>query len=291
MRILITGSGGQLGLSLRSRVEDHPNHEFFFLDSKQLDITDTSSIKSSIQSFSPQFIINCAAYTAVDDAEDFPETAYQINVEGVSNLVEACKEHAIKLLHISTDYVFNGNENKSYTEQDETDPIGVYGTTKLQGEKIIKKSGISAIIIRTSWVFSEFGGNFVKTMLRLGKEKDSLNIVSDQYGCPTYAVDLAEVIIRIIESNRDYSGCETYHFSNEGITNWFSFATKIFELSDVNCKAYPIDTKDYPTKANRPKYSVLDTKKIRNTYGLSIRNWEEALKEVITKMGHSKTNH
>lgn len=284
MKILVTGANGQLGSELRAIAPDFREHEFHFFGSKEVDITDATSVSAAFSICTPDIVINCAAYTAVDQAEDESDEAFAVNVIGVKNLVENCIKGQSKLIHISTDYVFNGEASSPYTVGSETEPIGVYGRTKREGEEIILNSNLPALIIRTSWVFSSFGKNFLKTMLRLGNEKESLNVVSDQYGCPTYAYDLAQAINEIINSNRFPNHPMVFHYCNNGVTNWFEFATEIMNLAHLNCNVHPIPTSEYPTKAKRPGYSVLDNSAIAEYFDLQIRNWREALQEAIDKL-------
>lgn len=285
MKILITGGNGQLGMSFRKIAPKHPEHDFFFFGSKELDITSPSSIEKAFKESQPDVVVNCAAYTAVDQAEDEPGNAFTVNAEGVKNLVEACEKSGAALIHISTDYVFDGTKDNPYMETDPTNPIGVYGASKLAGEQFVFKSKCKAMIIRTSWVFSEFGNNFVKTMLRLGKERDELNVVSDQFGCPTYAPDLAETCLEMLERLDHWSNRPTvYHFSNEGETTWHVFAQEIMKVAHLNCKINPISTEEYPTKAIRPKYSVLSKEAMFKEFEHSPRNWHLALRDCITKL-------
>lgn len=310
-RVLITGKNGQLGQSLQKLVEDPSlllgmagGVEFTFVGRNELDLTSSKPIGAFFNNQRFDAIINCAAYTAVDKAESEPKLADQINHIAVAQLAEIAKQQAIPLIHISTDYVFNGQGFMPYVETDSTNPQNVYGLTKLKGEQSILASGCTGAIIRTSWVYSEFGSNFVKTMLRLGKERDSLNVIFDQIGSPTYAGDLAEVIISVIASKakqsigtptsqdchvatapRNDSAVEIYHFSNEGVCSWYDFAKAIFELTDIGCKVNPIETKDYPTPANRPHYSVMNKTKVKHDLpGLVIPYWRDSLKTCLKEL-------
>lgn len=282
MRILVTGKNGQLGSELKV-LSSTSEHTFLFTGREELDITQKAAIKSFVSDNNITAIINCAAYTAVDNAEDDSLNAFLVNDTAVQYLSEVCEEDHIRLIHISTDYVFNGGSETPYNTNDPVDPIGIYGQSKKAGELHVIKSSSDSIVIRTSWVYSTFGNNFVKTMLRLGTERDELNVVADQNGCPTYAKDLANAILEIIGSDsRLDQKQKVYHFSNKGIISWFDFANKIFELSgNVTCKVNPITTDKFPTKAKRPKYSVLNTSAFEQDFGVNIRTWEEALLECI----------
>ncbi|MFN3907428.1 MAG: dTDP-4-dehydrorhamnose reductase [Flavobacterium sp.] len=284
MVVLVTGANGQLGQALQSIASKFLDIKFVFCDSITLDITKKESLVPIFAKYSPNFCINAAAYTAVDKAESEPEKAYFINVEGVKNLAEVCKNSHTKLLHISTDFVFDGTKNTPYAEEDFPNPTGVYGNTKLKGEQVIQEILEEHFIIRTSWVYSEYGHNFMKTMLRLANEKDSISVVNDQIGTPTHAVDLAEVLLKIIQFCHaelvSASLFGIYHFSNEGQCSWYDFAKKIFELNHVNIDLKPIPTVSFPTPAKRPSYSVLDKTKIKTTFGLTINPWEESLKNI-----------
>ncbi len=277
MQVLVIGSNGQLGQSLRSIA---PNYSvnFTFSDRSLLDITNQQNINVYFQKNKFDFCINCSAYTAVDKAENEEDLAKKINVIGVSYLAEACKKYQITLVHISTDFVFNGMAFKPYTEETKTDPISVYGQTKLDGEKEIQRILDNHYIIRTSWLYSEFGNNFMKSMLNLSKNRDVLSVVSDQIGTPTYAVDLAKAILIIIQSNSNYG---LYHYSNLGVASWYDFAKAIFEYSNINIKINSIPSILYPTPANRPFFSVLDKSKIQNNFKLEIPYWRESLKKSL----------
>lgn len=286
MNILVTGAYGQLGSELRELALDVKDHGFIFVDSKECDITDKEVIKTWILQNQVNAIINCAAYTAVDLAEDHEKKARAINVQGVRNLVELAEENDLRLIHISTDYVFDGTYRLPISEEAVVNPIGVYGRTKAEGEKFVIQSPADAIVIRTSWVFSSYGKNFLKTILRLLSEKNEISVVADQFGSPTYAHDLANLCFRIItQKDPIASKGKVYHYCNEGITNWHQFATEIAQLSgktEVTINA--ITTDQFPTKAKRPAYSVLCTEKIRNDFNITIRNWKEALNDCIKKL-------
>ena len=291
MVVLVTGSSGQLGQSLQFIAPNYSEIKFIFCDSKELDITDSASCEQLFSKYQPNYCINTAAYTAVDKAESEPEKAYLINVVGAKNLAEVCKKHDTVLLHISTDFVFDGDlspraQSRGYTEEDIPNPTSVYGQTKLDGEIEIQKTWGKHFIIRTSWVYSQFGNNFMKTMLRLASERDSLSIVNDQIGTPTNAIDLAECLIKIIFSSSLSFGegrgeaFGIYNFSNEGQCSWHDFAQKIFEVNNITINLQPIPTSSFPTPAKRPKFSVLDKRKIKEVFDVEVTHWEESLKTI-----------
>src|SRR5690606_24061140 len=281
MVVLVTGANGQLGQALQKASQAVSEIRFVFTDSKMFDITNLDNCQSIFEEFQPDFCINCAAYTAVDKAESEADLAHKINVIGVKNLAESCKKHNTTLIHLSTDFVFDGEKLTPYSENDIPNPKNVYGQTKLEGEQAIQALLEKYYIIRTSWVYSEFGNNFYKTMLRLASERESLNVVNDQIGTPTNANCLAKVIIDIIQhpTSSIQPAYGIYHFSNEGICSWYDFAKKIFELHNIQITLNPIPTSSYPTAAIRPKYSVLDKTKIKATFTIQIKSWEEALKD------------
>jgi len=282
MNIWITGKNGQLGSELFS-IQKYFGHQFFFTSTQDVDITNSTSVTDFISENAIELVINCAAYTAVDKAEEDIENANKVNHIGVRNIVQACEKSHAKLIHISTDYVFNGESEIALKPTDQVNPIGVYGQTKLDGEKAILESTIEAIIIRTAWVYSTFGNNFVKTMIRLGKEKEALNVVGDQFGSPTYAKDLAMACMLAAENQNAWNReNKTYHYTNEGQTNWSEFAQEIMNLSNLECKISAISTEEYPTPAKRPKYSVLDKSSFKTDFNVEIRNWKEALGEMIS---------
>lgn len=274
--ILITGADGQLGSELKKTTFTALD-EVFFTDVADLDITDKKAIEEYVRRNDIDTIVNCAAYTAVDRAEDEPEKAALINTEAVKNLAEVANREGCLLIHISTDYVFDGTASEPYTEKSLTNPQSVYGRTKLAGEQAIKKTGCLAIVIRTAWLYSEFGHNFVKTMLRLAQEKGELKVVADQVGTPTYAADLAAAIVRIIADENVADKTGIYHFSNEGECSWFEFAREIVQQSGIEVAVEPLTTEQYPTKAKRPAYSVLDKTKIKREFGVEVPEWKEAL--------------
>lgn len=278
MVVLVAGGNGQLGQSLQFVSKKFPEISFYFYSSNELNITDIEEIKKKFQQIKPDFCINAAAYTAVDKAESEIDKAHLINVLGSKNIAQICDDFNTTLIHISTDFVFDGKKQSPYLETDLTHPENVYGKTKLEGEVEISKVLKEHFIIRTSWLYSQFGNNFMKTMLRLAREKDSLSIVNDQIGTPTNAVDLAEVLIKIILSQSNHYGI--YHYSNEGNTSWYDFAKKIFEINSVSIKVNPIPTVDFPTPAKRPKYSVLDKSKIKSEFKIDIKNWADSIKKL-----------
>ncbi|WP_265659054.1 dTDP-4-dehydrorhamnose reductase [Francisella philomiragia] len=288
MKILVTGSNGQLGSELKELVSNSKleiqNYTFIFADSKLLDITDHQAVKKFIVDNDIKVVINCAAYTAVDKAETDIEMADKINHLAVANIAIVAKEHGIKLVHISTDYVFDGHSYRPYLEDDQTNPQGVYGSTKLAGEQaILDINPKNSIIIRTSWVYSYYGNNFVKTMLRLGRERDSLGVIYDQVGTPTYAKDLAKAILDIIPIIQN-SKLEIYNYSNEGVTSWYDFAKGIMDIANIDCQVNPIETKDYPTPAKRPHYSVLNKSRIKSNFNIEIPYWKDSLKDCINRL-------
>ncbi len=273
--LLITGSQGQIGTELRNILGDQPN--IFYADREELDITDEKAVKAYIDQHSIDTVINCAAYTAVDGAEDEPELANAVNNIGAGILAKYAKT----IIHISTDYVFDGTGHLPYKPEDTTNPVSVYGKTKLAGEQSVLANAQTAIIIRTAWVYSPYGSNFVKTMLRLGKERDTLNVVADQIGSPTCARDLADAIVQILPQIK-LGTKQIVHYTNEGICSWYDFAVAIMEETGVTCKVNPIETSEYSTKAKRPAYSVLETDKIQELYGVAIRHWRNALNNYFT---------
>lgn len=288
MKIIVTGSKGQLGLSIQELSSGYPGLSFVFTDVEELDISDQDQVNTFLASEKPAVVVNCAAYTAVDKAEKEEALAEKINHHAVANLARACKKTGAKLIHISTDYLFDGNKSTPYHEKDIVRPQSVYGITKLEGETAILRSEIPSIIIRTSWLYSAYGNNFVKTMLRLGREREQLGVVSDQVGTPTYAGDLAKVLLDILQmastdSKNFVSGI--YHYSNEGVASWYDFTKAIFENSpEITCMVNPIDTNAYPTPATRPAYSVLNKSKIKATFGVSIPYWRDSLKLCLIKL-------
>ena len=276
--ILVTGSGGQLGMEIWKLSDRYPFYKFLFTTKDDLPIDDFKKVKIFFEQQQIDHCINCAAYTAVDKAESDKERAFLINADAAGNLASICKAHQAQFIHISTDYVFDGTSSTPYKEEDRISPINVYGASKLRGEELVFNNNADAVIIRTSWVYSSFGNNFVKTMLRLLREKESINVVSDQYGGPTYAADLAEAIMTIVEKeNEEHSQPGIYNYCNAGIISWYEFAKAIKKYIKSKCTIDPITTSDYPLAANRPPYSVLNTAKIKKAYGVTIPKWKDSL--------------
>lgn len=280
--ILVTGSKGQLGNEIRILAPSYPQFNFIFTDIEELDICNRRSVDDFFAAHKIDFLINCAAYTAVDKAEDDRLMCYQINKDAVGYLGEASARHGVKMLHISTDYVFDGKSYIPYTEEMPMSPASVYGQSKAEGEQLLVSVLQDAVIVRTSWLYSSFGNNFVKTMLRLGRERTSLQVVFDQVGTPTYAADLADALLQIISAGKLIPGI--YHYSNEGVCSWYDFALAIFKLAKIECDVLPINSKDYPTKTPRPHYSVLNKQKVKSTYNLRIAHWEDSLRLCIQKL-------
>jgi len=310
INILVTGSNGQLGSEIKNLTQNLAfniqNFNFYFTDKNNLDITNRLKIEEFIIKNKIDIIINCAAYTAVDKAQTEEELANTINNLAVKYLAKISKERDIALIHISTDYVFDGKNYKPYIEADPTNPQSIYGKTKLAGEKaILSIDPPNSLIIRTSWLYSEFGNNFVKTILRLGKEKDSLKVVYDQIGTPTYAKDLAKVILQIIQNSKlvrvkqqlrtkedkIQNSTQIYHYSNEGVCSWFDFAKEIIKMANIKCKVKPIQTKEYPTPADRPHYSLLNKAKIKNDFGIDIPYWKDSLYQCLVKLGEANDHN
>jgi dTDP-4-dehydrorhamnose reductase len=281
-KILVTGANGQLGKELQDLCSSYKAFEFSFLAKDDLPIDNFELVRNIFKGIQPRFCINCAAYTAVDKAESEKDLAFLINGEAVGVLAAVCKEHEAKLVHISTDYVFDGKADTPYKEDHKPNPQSVYGKSKLEGEKQVMQFNPDAIIIRTSWVYSSYGKNFVKTMLRLMDEKTELGVVDDQVGSPTYAADLAEAILEILTQRSPLTTHPgIYHYSNSGIISWFEFAEAIRELSNKKCRVYPIPSSQYPTAASRPAYSVLDNSKIRSTFGVEQKQWKNSLQRCL----------
>ena len=288
MRILITGKNGQLGKSIHKLVANtKQTDDFIFVGRKELDLSNENNIARYFENNVFDIIINCAAHTAVDKAEEEQNLANQVNHLAVKQLAQIAKNQQAKLIHISTDYVFDGEGEKPYIETDETNPINVYGRTKLAGEKVLQEiMPTDAVIIRTSWVYSEYGNNFVKTMLKLGQEREELSVVSDQIGSPTYATDLANVILDIVQNVEFKEPSQTtqiYHYSNEGEISWHEFAKEIFELTDIQCSVSPITTEQYPTPAKRPKKTLMNKDKIAKKFSVNTPDWKESLNNLLLK--------
>ncbi|MBQ3682488.1 MAG: dTDP-4-dehydrorhamnose reductase [Succinimonas sp.] len=271
--ILVTGSNGQLGTELRKLLPDA-----VFTDAAELDITDAGSVNDFVRKNQIETIVNCAAYTAVDKAEDEEELAYRINARGPENLAKT----GCRLVHISTDYVFNGESSIPYEPSHETAPLSAYGRTKLAGERLVLEHNSQAVIIRTAWMYSRHGNNFVKTMRRLGENRDCVNVVNDQIGTPTFAGDLAAAIVAIIpQITEETAGI--YHYTNEGVCSWYDFAYEIMAFSGYSCKVYPVSSAEYPTKAHRPSYSVLDRSLIKEVFKIEVPYWKESLKKCLSQ--------
>ena len=290
MKIVVTGADGQIGSELRKVASSYNSYSFQFLNREGLDITDSTAVNQLFKNLQPDILINCAAYTAVDKAEVEKDSATLVNVDAPSILAKACKEHDCFMIHYSSDYVYHIGGNQPLLESDNNNPKGIYASTKLEGERKVLNTLKKSIVIRTSWVYSSFGNNFVKTMIRLGKERDKLNIVSDQIGTPTYAHDIAIATLDIIKqiANPEFDDFGIYNFSNAGITNWADFAKKIFELENITCEVYPITTKEFGAPADRPLWSVLSKEKIQKIFGLNIPNWEKSLQKCLLELKKGK---
>ncbi|MEG0994271.1 MAG: dTDP-4-dehydrorhamnose reductase [Bacteroidales bacterium] len=281
--ILVTGSNGQLGNEIRVLSSNYPDLNFWFTDVAELDICDLDAIRDYVADKPLYAIINCAAYTAVDKAESDRELCEAINAQAPANLGVVATEKGAKMIQVSTDYVYSGTACKPYTESDPVAPVSVYGITKLEGEKRLLAVCENSVILRTSWLYSSFGNNFVKTMIRLGNERPQLGVIFDQVGTPTYARDLADVILKLIMAPEFVIGI--YNYSNEGVCSWYDFARKIHEFAGIaTCEVKPIETADYPTPAQRPHYSVMNKKKLKNRFGIAIPHWEESLRECMVQL-------
>ena len=281
-KILVTGSNGQVGSELQELAPLHAEFEFRFLTRSELSLDHPENIETILRDYQPHFLVNCAAYTAVDKAESEKEQAFQINATSVGVLAAAAAKHGVRFVHISTDYVFDGTYQTPLMESHAVKPINVYGESKLAGEQAALKNNSDSIIIRTSWVYSFYGKNFVKTMMRLMAEKQTINVVGDQFGSPTYAADLAKAILQIIGSKKWSPGI--YHFSNDGVISWAEFAKEIARQIGSSCIVTSIPTVDYPTPARRPLYSVMDKNKIQTEFGIQLKNWKQSLSECIGKL-------
>lgn len=278
-KIIVFGASGQLGQCLKQVAAEMDITDIAFPNETEGNILDPEALQALFAKHQPEYAINCAAYTAVDKAEEELDLARKINKTGVENIAALCRQFDAALVQISTDFVFEGNSPHPLVETDPTNPISVYGLTKLEGEQIIADYTEKYFILRTSWLYSEHGNNFVKTMLKLGNDRDELKIIADQIGSPTYAIDLASAVLQIIESGSEAYG--VYHYSNEGVTSWYDFAQGIFDISKTDVKTYPIRTSEYPTKATRPAYSVMDKAKIKKTFGIEIPYWRHSLERCI----------
>lgn len=279
---LIFGASGQLGHCLKKVTEEKNIQGFIFPDEKEANILDEAALQNLFEKHQPAYIVNCAAYTAVDKAEDDVDRARQINRDGAENLAKLAKKFNSVLIHVSTDFVFEGNVPQLLTETDAANPINVYGLTKLEGEQVIAAQTDKYFTLRTSWLYSEYGNNFVKTMLRLGSERPELRVIADQVGTPTYAVDLAETIVTIITSGSTAYGL--YHYSNEGVTSWYDFAVAVFDIAGKHTSVVPVTTAEYVTRAVRPKFSVMDKAKIKDTFKIKIPYWRESLVKCINAL-------
>lgn len=283
MKILVTGAAGQLGNELHNVLEQKMPGVTIYTDINELDLTDAPAVKKFIIDNEISHVVNCAAYTAVDKAEQEPALCAKINTDVVKNIAEVATDYGVKVIHISTDYVFDGTAHSPYKESDKVNPISTYGTTKRKGEMVLLSMSPDAIIIRTAWLYSPYGNNFVKTMMRLGSERAELGVVCDQIGTPTYARDLAEAIYTILTARQWVPGI--YHFSDEGVCSWYDFTKAIHRIAGITgCNVKPITTDDYPTLASRPPYSVLDKTRIKKTYGITIPHWEESLVDCINRL-------
>jgi dTDP-4-dehydrorhamnose reductase len=285
-KILVFGASGQLGHCLKKVADTQQLSDIFFPDEDEANILDEIGLNTLFAKYQPQFCINCAAYTAVDKAEEDMHTARKVNADGAANLAKLCKANGVTLVHVSTDFVFEGNTPYPLIEADAVNPINVYGLTKLEGEHAIADILPEHYILRTSWLYSEYGNNFVKTMLRLGAERDVLKVIADQVGTPTYAIDLAECILAIIAADNKQYGI--YHYSNEGVTSWYDFAQSIFDISNTQVKVYPIRTAEYPTPALRPTYSVMDKAKVKSTFNIEIPYWRHSLETCIKRLSEQQ---
>lgn len=283
--IVVTGANGQLGNSLRERSAGYPRFTFLFTDVDTLDICDADAVREYVSVNHVDYILNCAAYTAVDKAEDNEALCMRINRDAVRNLGDAAREAGAKVIHVSTDYVFDGTHHVPYVETDATCPASVYGRTKLAGEEALLEACPDSAIIRTAWLYSEYGNNFVKTMLRLGAEREELRVIFDQVGTPTYAGDLAIAMMSVVEQAENGSFLPgVYHFSNEGVCSWYDFTVKILQIAGLKARVVPIESKEYPAKAARPHFSVLNKAKIKAAYGMTIPHWEESLRKCMVEL-------
>jgi dTDP-4-dehydrorhamnose reductase len=289
--ILVTGTNGQLGSEIKQLSEKYPFYNFLFTTKNDLPVEDEDAVKKFFDKQQIHYCINCAAYTAVDKAESEKEKAYLINADAAGSLASICNKHQAKFIHVSTDYVYDGSNKTPLKESDAVAPLNTYGASKLKGEELILNKNNAALIIRTSWVYSFYGNNFVKTMLRLLQEKESINVVNDQLGCPTYAADLAEIIMQFIDRNEQNSSFDgIVNYCNEGIISWFDFAVAIKDFLNSNCKIMPVTTSQYPTPAKRPLYSVLDTSKIKEMLHADIPFWKDSLYKCLQLLAAANNN-
>jgi dTDP-4-dehydrorhamnose reductase len=277
--VLVTGSKGQLGNEVQVLASSYPQFEFIFTDVEELDICNREAVENYFAKRKIDVLLNCAAYTAVDKAEEDVELCYRINENAVGNLGEVAAQYGTKMVHVSTDYVFDGTNYLPYTEDKPVCPATVYGKSKLAGEQLLMDVCPAAVIVRTSWLYSSFGNNFVKTMIKLGRERDTLNVIFDQVGTPTYAADLADALLQVISADKFIPG--VYHYSNEGVCSWYDFTIAIHQIAGINCRVLPIESKDYPAKTPRPHYSVLNKKKIKSNYNIQIPHWEDGLRRCM----------
>lgn len=277
--VLVTGSKGQLGNEVQVLASSYPQFEFIFTDVEELDICDREAVEKYFAERKIDVLLNCAAYTAVDKAEEDVELCYRINEKAVGILGEVAAQYGTKMVHVSTDYVFDGTSYLPYTEDRPVCPATVYGKSKLAGELLMMDVCPAAVIVRTSWLYSSFGNNFVKTMIKLGRERDTLNVIFDQVGTPTYAADLADALLQIVSADKFIPG--VYHYSNEGVCSWYDFTIAIHQIAGINCRVLPIESKDYPAKTPRPHYSVLNKKKIKTNYNIQIPHWEDGLRRCM----------
>ncbi len=284
MKILITGANGQLGTELHEILEREFPGLTLYTDVQELDLTNAKAVDSYVANNEITHIVNCAAYTAVDRAEEEKMLCAAVNTDAVKNLAMAADANGAKIIHISTDYVFDGTNHRPYRESDKVNPISQYGTTKRKGETLLLALAPQAIIIRTAWLYSAHGNNFVKTMLRLADSQPEIKVVCDQIGTPTFARDLARAVVKVLQSHQWVPGI--YHFTDEGAASWYDFAKAIFRIAGKNVKVTPIPTEDYPTPASRPSYSILDRTRIKATYGIEIPHWEEALADCLRQLGY-----
>jgi len=285
MRILVTGANGQLGMALKEESKVRREHDYLFTDVEELDVTVPEAIENTVISFRPDIFVNCASYNAVDKTEDDPGPAMMINGEAAGYMAGSASRHGFSLIHVSTDYVFDGTKGSAYKEDDVPNPQSKYAYSKLLGEQAVRTAGCKALILRTSWLYSEYGHNFVKTIRKLALERDEIRVVDDQLGSPTYAGDLAAAIMAVVPTISTFQGARTYHYSDEGVTSWAGFAQAVVKLSGLHCRIIPVSTSEYGlSKAARPAFSLLDKSGIKNDFGLIIPEWHESLEKCINKL-------